>query len=309
MPNYSAATRAKRAASTGTIAGDISTLPWETLVTLGDIDTSTERTTLLSPFKYPWVLPALMSWLSYPGVVRFMNRDSELCTLGSNKISTLATLKDLGARVKAGNVTFNNKYTVSPSQVAGIFAFLTKTPRGEIMPTRVTQSSPEGVRWAANVPLFYSAFKESDRKTLYSRWDWEDSGVTHALDARCAELTNYTEWDFSEFTDETKLEILTLCKPIRSGLKAGELKTLSVITSPTFPKELAPNDLFKEFLSLPVLVRGALLQTWVFQPKLQHYLGIYDLNDLDNAPEPKPQSPSINVFEKVIKPTVDSIWA
>ena len=309
MPNYSVANKAKRAAASGTVAGDISTLPWDSLVTLGEVDNATDRGVLLKYFKYPWVLPALMSWLAYPGVVRFMDMDSKLCSLGSNKISTLATLKDLSARVKAGTVTFNNGYPVSTAQVAGIFAFLSKTPRGEILTPGTTQSSVAGTRWAANVPLFYSAFKDSDRKTPYSRWDWEDSGVNHALDIRCAELTNYINWDFSEYTDEIKAEILALCRPVRSGLKAGDLKAPGIITSPTFPKQFATVAIHTEFLELPVLVRGALLQTWVFQPKLQHCLGIYDLNDLDKAPEPKPQSPSINVFEKVIKPTVDSIWA
>lgn len=165
---------------------------------------------------------------------------------------------------------------VDREDLANILNAFIRSPRGELFIEK--QSSPDGLRWCALVPLILATFKEY-RNIGYNEWDYTDPKMVHFLDKDIQDLLPYIKGDLTveAYTLETLLQFITTTSTVRSGKTAGLIKPITSITSVTKVPEL------KEY---PRLLKLILLQAWVCHPTLRHPLMLLDINDLDNMPTP-----------------------
>lgn len=200
------------------------------------------------------------------------------------------TLRALGSMIDAGALCFDNGNPVSKAAMQGMINVLNYSPRGDILPSVWRQSSGEGLRYSAAVPLILSAFKEY-RNVRYSDWDWTDLNRKYLLDFDFFELSEHfgcrMSWDVEQL-----LEFREVGRTIATGVKAGQKK--DIISTTTLSKIDDP-----DFKALPRLAKLLLCQVWVYHPTIRHKLMITDLMHLDDFSPPLVQDEPLNQLESI----------
>lgn len=169
----------------------------------------------------------------------------------------------------------NGQY-ITVHWIKHLFQLLNHSPRGEIL-GKQKQATVLGSRYAANVPLILSAFKEY-RNISYSMWDFSEAEHKLFMDKDTAELVPY----FGEpqpWLPEQLLEFQELARTIATGANAGKVKSILATTS-------INNIADQEFKKLPRLLKLLLCQTWVYSPQVRNKHAITDLINLDQPAQP-----------------------
>lgn len=277
---------------------NISDLNWESLIDLEDTEIGPARKSKLKGFNDAYVLPQLMAWLASPAMPLVKNEQG----LYSAKATILAAVES----AKSGKLYFVNGVDVSSKTLRGITQFLSKTTRGEVLPVNIKkQTDKEGLRWAANVPLFLSAFKQH-RDVMYSAWDLKDPGLSMVVDSRALSILHAVDPDPEfVFAPEDILKLRRLGSVYRSGEKAG---TVRDATSHMLIKfcDVDRNDpemggLVKLFEKYDDLVRQLVAQTWIFQPSMYNRYGVSCIINPDERPEPLVSSIVVDTQESQVK--------
>lgn len=233
-----------------------------------------------------WILPQLLAYIG-----------SKIpLAKGEHGWGFAPTLRGLGSALDAGAICHDNGVPISKLAFQGMLNVLNYSPRGDILPANWRQSSGEGLRYAAAVPLFLSAFKEY-RDIKYSEWDWQDDKRVHFLDK---DMMEYSSQFYKpvEWSTEELLEFREEGRTVRSGTKAGTQKPLIATTTLT-----GLND--PDFKVLPRLLKLALCQVWVYHPTIRHKYMITNHLDLDQHPEPLVAD---EVFVAPKSTTTTSMW-
>lgn len=248
------------------IVRQLANVNWASLAQLRNLEDGADLITASGAIT-PTVLPQLMAFLS--ASISLVREDNNL-------ISIDKTILAYVEKVKAGKAYFSTGEPVTEHIFLGMLSFLSYKVRGAILPKGLKQSSPGGLRWAANVPLFFSAFKEF-RDIGYGEWDWAscpDSYLNIVLDPKLVEVLKYSE----PWNEETLLAIRSNALPIKTGAKAGSIRDPETCTT-----VFSSGDISPEFPKVPSLVRLMLCQLWIFCPKFRHKLGWYSTS-LDSYP-------------------------
>ena len=230
----------------------------ETLPLSKEID----KDTTLQYWRNPSVLPTIMALLNKIQLIR----DSE------GLISTTATLTALRAAVEGREFEFASGKPVEPNEMKTIFDFLAYPARGEMFIQIKNQLEPQSIRWAGNVPLFISAFKEY-RNVKYSEWDLSDPKLSLVTDRLNLEVFGYIGLEHQW----SKEDLIDISRAMRTG-KSG--KAAGVISNPNTYITNKTGTYF-EFDGLPKYVKQLLCQTWAYQPGLGNKYAILDLNNID----------------------------
>jgi hypothetical protein len=209
-----------------------------------------------------WILPQLLALLG-----------SKLpLAKVAGKYSATASLRATRDAIAEGQFTFSTGLPISMQQILGMFNVLNCSVRGDILATGWKQSSGDGMRYNASVPLILSAFKEY-RNIGYSEWDWSDPNMKHLVDGSILDMAPYFSVGCSISKDDL-LEFREVGRVIRSGSKMGTkraIKSCTTLTGITDP----------DFNDLPRLLRLLLCQVWVYSPECRHKFAITNLMDLD----------------------------
>lgn len=210
-----------------------------------------------------WILPQLQAW--FGSVIQLKRQANGL-------FSATQLIEDNQELARSGKLLYEG-LSVPVEVLVGMIRVMTHYPRGDLLnATSQKQTSESGLRYAANVPLVLSAFKEY-RNIPYSDWDWSDPMMKHILDSGTAELIPYIldPKPLQAWTKEQLLDIRDL-----ANTKEVALTSLYTITY--------GND--AEFKRLPRLLKLMLCQTWVYHPSIRHHLGLCSVETLDKHPEP-----------------------
>lgn len=228
------------------------------------LDKPIEKDTTMQYWRNPKVLPAIMTLLNKIQLVR--NSDG--------LISTTETLAALRALISAAEFEFDSGKPVTADEMKSIFDFLTYSARGEMFIQVKTQLESQSIRWAGNVPLFLSAFKEY-RGVKYSEWDLTDPRLSLVVDRPNLELFGYIGLEH-EWSKEDLISLGTQMRTTQSGKSVGKINSLnSYLTNKIRTAESM------EFDQLPKYVKMLLCQTWAYQPGLGNKYAILDLNNID----------------------------
>ena len=122
-----------------------------------------------------WVLPQVAAWFNNWNVIRNSN----------GKISFKRTLEAILADPDHPNLVEHN---LTLQGVKTIWSWLTTSPRGNVFKTP-SQTSADGIRWSAGVPLILSFYKQY-RNVQYGDWDWSEPQYSWWLDK---DLINWVE--------------------------------------------------------------------------------------------------------------------
>lgn len=157
----------------------------------------------------------------------------------------------------------------------GMIRILVHYPRGDILNATSQKQTKDGIRYAANVPLILSAFREY-RNVPYSDWDWHDPNMRFLLDEAQADLVPYII--------EPKL---------RESLEQWTPSDLLHIREEANTKDVPLTSLYSiavtqdmEFKRLPRLLKLMLCQVWIYHPSVRHSLGICSVENIDSFPDP-----------------------
>jgi hypothetical protein len=217
----------------------------------------------LESFRSPGVLPQLM---------QLWGTDPFAPIMVDGVVQPLDTLKNLVVKARNGELKFRAGNTVTEQALRGMVAFMRYRVRGSILPPKTKQSSPEGIRFATNVPLIPSAWKQY-RNIKYAQYDGESPDLEYILDEQTLELFNASggesAWDGEELARFQASALL-----IKT---TGKFRTLDSCT-------MIYNVGESGFDKLPKPVKACLLQVWVYQPKLYTSYNISNLVDLDSRP-------------------------
>ena len=165
--------------------------------------------------------------------------------------------------------------TLGLNDAKGILAILTCSPRGNLLYN--AQTSPQGIRWAASVPIFPSIFKQH-RNIPYSDWDWTDKNKSFLLDQYfCDYSDNF--YKPTEYSREELLEIRETALIVKSGSKEGTRRKIESCTSVYGHRD-------PTFASLPKLLQLSLCQLWIFYTPFRHEYMITNHMDLDSPSIP-----------------------
>jgi len=251
------------------IKNDISTINWSK--GLGEIPSGVKIKEHIGVPSYAnWVLPQLAA---------LFNKVVVLKRSSSGLVSFQETFTTLRKALGSGSIYFESGSTISLEEFRGILRFLNHAPRGDIMPSGVSQSSSVGVRYGTGVPLILSFFKEF-RNVGYMEWDWsEDSKYINIfVDRDFAKIVPLIrdKWVCPWNTTEL-LEFTETASIYKSGSKSGQCRTLSQMTS--FNK--IGNE-FDDLDNVPAWFKPMLCQTWLFQPHIISKYAINNVLDLDN---------------------------
>lgn len=270
------------------------------------------------PQRAQWYLPQLMAFLAS---TMKLKRNS------TGKFSFRESLIQTGQLCDLGEIKFQDGTPITKQTFQKILAFLAHYPRSEILPKGLTQSSLQGSRWAAGVPLVLSAFKEF-RDIKYGDWDWQEEDIfikyfagvdflmkpAAAAEKEPGELPRLREASLVDLIRQawvppwTPEELCRLCeaaRPYKSGAKAGQLRTYAQMTS------LTATDLDLEFDKLgPVgWFKPMLCQTWVFQPHVISRFAINNVQDLDNhVPSIRGDLEILTTKQYVVSDDLEDIW-
>lgn len=235
-------------------------------------------------------------WL-LPQVLAFVGSKLPLARNAGGLVSAKATL----ALWKATALPqLNSGQVITLSWIKHVFAALNHSPRGQIL-GKTKQASLLGSRYAANVPLVLSAFKEY-RNIDYAQWDFSEPEIKLFLDAATAELVAYFGV-VQPWSREELLEFQELGRLVGSGANAGKTRAIVSCTSITGISDV-------EFKKLPRLMKLLLCQCWVYAPEVRHRYAITDLQSLDTSAAPLVDS---DIFTTVaataaISKTLDEMW-
>lgn len=211
--------------------------------------------------RSPALLPQALAWIG--SNIRLVKGES-------GKWSFDKTFDNLGSEVQSGKLLFEGS-PVSGAWLLGMFRALNHHPRGEILSPQLKQSQPSGSRYAANIPLILSAFKQY-RNVNYEDWDW-DSPSEHLkwfLDKDNRDVIAYRKQEMPwtlEQLEEFRIQTNT------------KEKALTAITSVV---RIADPD----FKMLPRLLKLMLLQLWTYHPSIRHPLAITNLQNFDEPAKP-----------------------
>jgi hypothetical protein len=238
-----------------------------------------------------WILPQVLASIgNYWPIVR--GKDG-LYSFSA----TLRTWKEALAR---GELDLDGN-PVSQSDCTALLNWLCTSPRGNLLGT-LKQTSGEGIRYSAPVPIILSSWKQY-RDVKYNSWDWSDPAKRFFLDHDILEWSNHFGVQAAWGPDElTQFRVRAL--EVKSGTKVGTVRkpeTCSSVFGVTDP----------EFKSLPRLMKLSLCQLWCFHPGVRTDLMITDHMNLDGHPEPLVAG---EVLEKDSKgkskssPDYDNMW-
>lgn len=189
--------------------------------------------------------------------------------------------------------------------VQAVMKYLTLAPRGEVLGS-LKQTSVEGLRYSAPVPLILSAWKQY-REVPYGSWDWGDQNRRFFLDS---DLLEWSEYFLSPvvspvvWTRDDLLQFRVTALEVKSGSKQGTVRKPESCSS-----VFGVTD--KDFKALPRLMKLSLCQLWCFHPSLRTDLMITDHMDLDNHPEPLVDGEIITTKSKALasgQTTLSSPW-
>jgi hypothetical protein len=213
-----------------------------------------------------WILPQVLAALgNYWPISRGEN--------GLYSFSqTLRAWKDLMSR---GELDLDGA-PISQEGCTKLLNWLCVNPRGTLLGA-LKQTSGEGVRYSAPVPLILSSWKQY-RDVKYSSWDWSDPARRFFLDHDILDWSGYFG-AVQPWTPEELCGFRVKALEVKSGAKAGTVRkpeTCSSVFGVTDP----------EFKTLPRLMKLSLTQLWCFHPALRTDLMITDHMNLDSHPEP-----------------------
>lgn len=228
-----------------------------------------------SVFKQdPTIFKDISSW-ALPQLIAVLGSNLPLAKNESGKFSFLETFKLIREKIDNETLLLANTL-VTRDWFEGVITVLKYSPRGDILPSKAKQSSPEFIRYCAAVPLFLSAFKQY-RNINYSEWDWTEEHKALFLEKDILEFSQYFNTEIP-YTREELLELREAAlKPDSRGYKRTAESTAAVNNV----RELNP-----EFNKLPRLMKLALTQLWVYSPSIRTSFMIADPNNLDALPEP-----------------------
>lgn len=274
---------------------DIGTLNWTKLKTLTLESKSEERKNTLAPFRGTYVLPQLMAWLASPAITLVRN--------STGKYSVIESVKLAMDKAASGQLEFKNGVLVTRDAFIGIMNFMAKTSRSEILPVVVKrQTDLNGLRWAANVPLFLSAFKEI-RNINYSEWDLMEEHLDFVFHPNIVDILVNVDSELEDFSPEDMQFFSVRGRTYKTGAKAGEVRDLTSHLPPLFnASDREDNPLVVEFEKYGKLLRQMVLQLWIFRPEYYHKYGIFSLKNPD---APAEALVSLDIFkpaEQVEKP-------
>lgn len=213
-----------------------------------------------------WILPQLMAALgNYWPIAKGP----------TGLYSFTETLRTWKNKVFEGGLDLDGNI-LTLEDVNGIMKYLTLAPRGEVLGS-LKQTSPEGLRYSAPVPLILSTWKQY-RGVLYSSWDWSDPNRRFFLDSDILEWSNHFGQEVSWGVDDL-LQFRVTALEVKSGSKQGTVRKPESCSS-----VFGVTD--KDFKVLPRLMKLSLTQLWCFHPSLRTDLMITDHMDLDNHPDP-----------------------
>ncbi len=208
----------------------------------------------------------------FPELMQLFNK----ITLKRNEeglISATNTLEEIRRMVEAEELRFNCGTIVSYFTMGKIFQLIKCPKRADLLAKSQTVDS----RFATNVPLFMSAFKEL-RNVQYSKWDLEDPGLKILVDSECYSLIEYSGSTIN-WTNEKLIQLGIDMRTFSKGSKrAGEVDSI---------KSYRTNNTGDEdFDSLPKHVRRLITQIWAFEPSIASEYAIRNLTDIDAPAEP-----------------------
>jgi hypothetical protein len=238
-----------------------------------------------------WVLPQVLAAIgNYWPIVR-----------GTNGLysftETLRTWKDLMSR---GELDLDGS-PISQEGCTKLLNWLCVSPRGTLLGT-LKQTSGEGVRYSAPVPLILSSWKQY-RDVKYNSWDWSDPAKRFFLDSDILEWSDYFGVEQGWGPDEL-LQFRVKALEVKSGTKVGTVRkpeSCSSVFGVTDP----------EFKTLPRLMKLSLCQLWCFHPGLRTDLMITDHMNLDHHPEPLVDGEVLTPKSKTgtkATPDYDNMW-
>ena len=204
--------------------------------------------------------------------------DALLALLGSDfplvtkddQICPEETLKKWTLESQQGRIFYKDGNAISTKKLVGILKLLTAPTRSNIL-GRMTQGID--TRYAANVPLVLSAFKQY-RDVEYSKWNWSNPFMRYFVDDSMLAMS---EWFNASISWSTK-ELLEFRKVMCTKK--------DIVLAPTKVYSAKETGLDEAFDALPKLVKMCLTQMWVFHPSICHKYGINNLNDIDKPGVP-----------------------
>lgn len=185
--------------------------------------------------------------------------------------------------------------------VQAVMKYLCLAPRGEVLGS-MRQTSVEGLRYSAPVPLILSSWKQY-RGVGYSQWDWKDPNRRFFLDSDILEWSDHFGEDVAWSRDDL-LQFRVTALEVKSGSKQGTVRKPESCSS-----VFGVTD--KDFKALPRLMKLSLCQLWCFHPSLRTDLMITDHVDLDSHPDPLVDGEIVTPKSKALatgQTTSDSPW-
>lgn len=224
--------------------------------------------TQLKPFqeRSQAILPQALAWIGsyWP-----------LAKATSGRYGLYESFKLLVQHQQEGRLQYEDT-KVELDWLRGFVKFLTHSPRGDILHSRMQQSKQTGWRYAANVPLILSAFKQF-RNIPYEQWEWSqllDPKLPQAalfLDRDMQEVVRYRFGEQYQFTQPELLQFRE-----ETNLKKRALTAITTVVGISDP----------DFKSLPRILKLMLLQVWIYHPSIRHPLAITNLENFDEEQTP-----------------------
>ena len=238
----------------------ISKMPFESLAHFSHSEMALHLKTSGKVFTEAYTLPHLLAYIARFPLVKV-----------DGKYNAKAMLAEVLSR---GIPNFEDNRPCSPVKLKGILNYLATCPRGLLIPSTMTQSRGEGLRFNAATPLFISAFKQY-RDVAYSEWDIPS--LAFFTDDDCYAALSY-EGTLPDFTSSELLEYRAIAQSKTPSAKDQSPRTLSQVYK-------AKHTGDPDFDSLPHLIQLQLLQTWFFQPTLRTSFGLYTPGTSQSIPE------------------------
>lgn len=207
-----------------------------------------------------WILPQITALVaSFP----LAKNDSEL-------YSVSLSLKRIAREIDS--ITFSNGMPIAKETINAILKFVLRGNRSDIL-SGTQLATP---RYSVAVPFVLAAFRES-RGIPYSSWDTSDPMLPFFLEDEWFNALRASE--VQEYTLEERLDFRAKARTVRTGAKAGTLRSINATTSITRTGN-------PDFDALPKYWKLALCQTWVFHPSNRHPLAITNPYNIDTPAEP-----------------------
>lgn len=244
----------------------------------------------IDPVNAGWILPQVIAAVgNYWPIVKGP----------SGLYSFTETLRKWKTTISSGELDLEGN-PINLSGATNLLRWITTSPRGEVLGS-LKQTSGEGVRYSAPVPLVLSAWKQY-RGVGYSSWDWTDPGKRFFLDHDILEWSEYfgveQPWEPSEL-----LQFRVNALEVKSGARQGTQRRPESCASVFGVSDGA-------FKKLPRLMKLSLCQLWCFHPSIRTDLMITNHMDLDSFPTPLVDGEIFQELDKKTKitTTLSSPW-